>query len=95
MDAHVYGFSLGDGGVDEEKVDAAGIWYGLMLTGSTIFPENDPFLETLARGERTRLLASPGVILYEDEKGYVTVNYYDAGEIEEMNADWAKILARK
>ena len=91
LDSYVYSVSL-DGGCDEEEGDSdAGIWYGLMRNGRTIFKDHDPFLETLNSAEQEQLMSCAGVILYQDSNGFVGVTYYDTNK--ELNKAWADVVS--
>jgi hypothetical protein len=91
LDSYVYSVSL-DGGCDEEEGDSdAGIWYGLMRNGRTIFKDHDPFLETLNSAEQEQLMSCAGVILYQDSNGFVGVTYYDTNK--ELNTAWADVVS--
>jgi hypothetical protein len=91
LDSYVYGISLGGGCDEEESNGDAGIWYGIMRHGRTIFRDHDPLLETLNSAEQEKLTSSAGVILYEDSNGFVYVSYYATDD--ELNAEWAKVVA--
>ena len=91
LDSYVYGVSLDGGCDDEESNSDAGIWYGLMRNGRTIFRDHDPFLDSLNGAEREQLTSSAGVILYQDSNGFVYVSYYATDD--ELNAEWAKVVA--
>jgi hypothetical protein len=91
LDSYVYDVSLGGGCDEEESNSDAGIWYGIMRNGSTIFKDHDPFLEPLNDAERELLTSSAGVILYQDSNGFVYVTYYATDA--ELNSEWAKVVA--
>lgn len=90
VDAYVYDVSL-NGGCDEETGDVStiGRWYGLMRNGRTIFKDHDPMLETLNEAERDLILNSAGVIISEDDQGFVDVDYISSDE--ELNEKWSAI----
>jgi len=91
LDSYVYDVSL-DGGCDEEESNSdAGIWYGMMRNGRTVFKDHDPLLETLNDSEREQLTSSAGVILYQDSNGFVYVGYYTTDK--ELESEWAKVVA--
>jgi hypothetical protein len=90
LDAYVYELTL-QGGCDDEtgSVQENGEWYGLMRNGRTIFQDHDPLLETLNAAEQELLTESAGVIVTEDDQGFVSVNYYATAA--ELNAAWAEV----
>jgi len=64
LDSYVYSVSL-DGGCDEEESNSdAGIWYGLMRNGRTIFRDHDPLLETLNSAEQEKLTSKDSLNKY-------------------------------
>jgi len=102
LDSYVYSVSL-DGGwgvqtdptltnrrYEEESNSDAGIWYGIMRNGRTIFRDHDPLLETLTPEEQEKLTSSAGVILHEDSKGFVYVDYYATKE--ELETAWSDVV---
>jgi hypothetical protein len=91
LDSYVYGVSLGGGCDEEEGNSDAGIWYGIMRNGRTIFKDHDPFLEPLNDAEREQLTSVAGVILYQDSNGFVYVTYYN--DNDELESEWAKVVA--
>ena len=89
LDSYVYRVSL-DGGCDEESNSDAGIWYGIMRNGRTIFRDHDPLLEMLTPEEQEKLTSSAGVILHEDSNGFVYVDYYATKE--ELETAWSDVV---
>ena len=89
LDAYVYVVTL-DGGCDDELGDSSfGGWYGMMRNGRSIFRDHDPLLETLNDDEQDKLTSCAGVIVFEDNLGFVTVRYYDTDE--DLDRAWAEI----
>jgi len=89
LDGYVYEVSLL--GCDEEVGDVNnGNWYGLMRHGFTISADNDLFCEPITDDERAFLSSRAGVIIHEDLRGLVYVNYY--AEEEDLNRDWYHIV---
>lgn len=87
LDSYVYSVSL-DGGCDEE-IATDGEWLGIMRHGQTIFRDHDPMLETLNAVEQDKLTSSAGVILFEDNCGFVYVDYF--GTDAELETAWTKL----
>lgn len=75
-DKYVWEVSL-DGGADDELNDDSGAWHGLMRDGSTVFKDNDPFLEELTDEERELIQGSEVIILSESSDGFMSVRYFD------------------
>jgi len=95
IDSYVYALS-GEGWTTEEVGDVGDFgWYGWFELG----PEALKRTEEIAADERDRLdpeereliRESYGVILSEDEQGFVSVDYFDTEK--ELKRRWAKIEA--
>lgn len=89
LDAYVYDVSMDGAEVECGSVDENGVWYGVMRHGHTIFKDGDPSLEELTPAERDLLMHCAGVILSENDQGFVSVEYFDT--MEELDAAWAEI----
>lgn len=93
VDSYVYQVTLG-GNCDDECGDSScGSWYGLMRGGSSIFLDHDPFQEPLNDAERDLLNGCAGVIVREDNDGFVCVDYIDTDD--ELDRKWDAILAEQ
>jgi hypothetical protein len=90
LDSYVYSVSLDGGCDDQESNSDAGIWYGIMRNGRTIFRDHDPLLETLTPEEQEKLTSSAGVILREDSNGFVYVDYYATKE--DLETAWSAVV---
>lgn len=90
VDSYVYDVSL-QSGCDEEEgsVSDNGTWYGIMRNGRSIFKDHDPMLETLNDAEQELLTSSAGLIISENDQGFVYVEYFD--DAAKMEAKWAEI----
>ncbi len=91
LDAYVYKVSLNGCCDDEIGSEYAGSWHGLMRNGRTIFVDHDPLLESLNEAEQAHLTESAGVILSEDSRGFVEVEYFDTAE--SLATAWNALLA--
>lgn len=102
LDSYVYAVSL-DGGADEEMGDVGGFgWYGMMgndegVLASAVIAEAKRAGEPLNKDETSFILsAKGGVIMTEDNQGFVGVAYFTSEkarrkrwkEIEEEYAEF-------
>jgi len=88
LDEAIWQASL-DGGPDEEagSVDEIGIWSGLLRDGESladVIASNNPDLDV----EQLRTEGAAGVIITEDDQGFVKVYYYD--DSEALHMAWAE-----
>lgn len=92
LDAYVYSVSL-DGCCDDEfgSCSENGFWNCLMKHGRSIFKDHDPLLESLNQAEQTKLTECAGVILCENDQGFVTVEYFD--DETSLMKEWERIQA--
>ena len=92
-----YAFDITLDGVDDEIGDVSeqGIWYGKIYRGTdTIYSlikakiEEDE--EKLTPEEEEYLADVIGIIVSEDDQGFVNVDYYESDE--DLKKDWDKIV---
>lgn len=88
LDRYVYSASLD--GCDEDIDDGAGLWYGLIRRGHTIFADRDPSIAELTDAEREYLTAQAGVIISEDPHGFVCAEYFTNAYA--LQAAWDDVL---
>jgi hypothetical protein len=93
VDSYVYSVSL-DGGADEELGDVSetGRWYGLMRGQGLLEAVEKQAAEEkdqLTQDEKDLFKEEGGVILSEDDQGFVTVDYFDTKEALEQK--WTEI----
>ncbi len=95
VDSYVY--DLAGNGCDEEGGDVQenGTWYGLMRD---TFKLEGPFVDftpeqlaNMTQAERELLTTTAGVIISEDDQGFVTVEYFDTAE--QLEAAWSEVEA--
>lgn len=92
LDAWVYAASL-NGTCDAEagSVSDHGVWFGMMRDGKRIFEGESSFREKLTDRERAFIDAQAGVILREDDLGFVQTDYYS--DPSSLNRAWSAIEA--
>ena len=92
-----YAFDITLDGVDDEIGDVSemGIWYGKIYRGTdTIYSlikekiEDDE--DKLTPEEEEYLADVIGIIVSEDDQGFVNVDYYESDE--DLKKDWDKIV---
>jgi hypothetical protein len=95
LDAYVYELSMT--GCDDEtgSVSECGIWYGRLNGPMTVDgPFSDcPPTADLTESERLALvdMATAGIIIAENDQGFVSVEYYT--DKDDLERDWANALA--
>ena len=86
VDAYVYSVSLD--GCDETHGSCSenGVWIGRMSPGRGILRDMCSDTEPLNEDEARLLTACAGVILEENDQGFVSVTYYQTDD--ELQYDW-------
>jgi hypothetical protein len=92
LDSYVYVVSMD--GTDEELGEAETFgWYGLMYGGRDLVDAVESEVEDaddeLTDAEREQLAAAQGVLLHEDEHGFVGVTYFDTKD--ELRKEWQAV----
>ena len=92
-----YAFDITLDGVDDEIGDISedGIWYGKIYRGtdtiySLIKKRMDDDEDKMTPDEEEYLADVVGIIVSEDDQGFVNVDYYESDE--DLKKDWDKIV---
>jgi hypothetical protein len=92
-----YAFDITLDGVDDEIGDVSeqGIWYGKIYRGtetvySLIKKRMDDDEDKMTPEEEEYLADVIGIIVSEDDQGFVNVDYYESDE--DLKKDWDKIV---
>ena len=93
LDAYVHQVALEVGGDLEigSAAEADG-HYTLMRDGSTVFLDEDPFCEGLCAEEAIFLHGLAGLIIREDNQGFVHVSYFR--NPDDLEVEWAQVEDR-